>query len=72
MGSPNGRKSNEFVGGEELEGGEGAEVPLVRAVGGPREAGEVVAEVFAVEEGGEVGEDNIVGEGEALANCGGR
>lgn len=60
-------KSGEFVGGEEVESRDGAETTPVVTVGRPGEAGEVVAEVFAIEEViGAVGEGDII-LGEALS-----
>lgn len=50
----------EAVGGEDLEGGDPAKVAPVVAVGGPDEGGVVVAQVFAGQEAGTVGEDDVV------------
>ncbi|GER36271.1 v-type ATP synthase beta chain [Striga asiatica] len=63
-------KRLELVAGEDLDRGNPAQVPPVVAVGGPDERGVVVAEVFAGEQAGTVGEDDIVS-GEAVLGGGG-
>lgn len=57
---PDGGKRVEAVGGEDVEGGDAAEVTPVLAIGGGPQGCVVVEDVFSGEEAGAVGEDDVV------------